>query len=79
MAAPAAEYQAQQATLSAALAAQVAHAWAALLDTSRLRATIPVLAAAAAALVARYGQVSAMLAAQYYEAARLDAGVAGRF
>ena len=79
MAAPAAEYRAAQATLTSALAVQVAHAWAALLDTSRLRASIPVLAAAAAALVARYGQVSAMLAAQYYEAARLDAGVAGRF
>jgi len=79
VAAPAAEYRAAQAALGAALAVQVAQAWAVLLDTSRLRATIPVLAAAVAALVHRYGQVSALTAAGYYEAARLEAGVAGRF
>lgn len=75
---PAADYQQAQGTLSGALAVQVAQAWA-LLDVTRLAATIPHLAAATAALVHRYGTAVAGEAARYYSAARLDAGVAGRF
>lgn len=79
MAATADDYQAAQVTLAAALARQVAHALSALLDVSRLKLTLPQLSAAIAALVHRYGQAQALAAVEYYQAARLEAGVAGKF
>lgn len=77
--AAATDYQAATEALSAALARQVAAAWHGLLNVSRLKLTLPQLSAAVAALVHRYGQASALIAVRYYETARLEAGIAGKF
>lgn len=73
------EQQQAQASLAVALAAEVAAAWRALLDTAALARTIPDLAAVLAALVRQYGSASAAIAAEYYRAARAAAGVSGLF
>jgi hypothetical protein len=78
VAAPAIDHQAAQATLAAALQRQIAAAWH-LLDPHNLANTLPHLIAAVAALVNRYGQASAGVAADYYDAARAAAGIPGRF
>lgn len=74
---PAAEYQRQQAALSQGLTAQVSAAWDSLLVVGDLTASLPVLSAGIAALVARYGSASAGAAASYYRQARAAAGVKG--
>lgn len=78
MAQPSADHQAAQQAIADAFLEEFPHAWA-LLDVSRLAATLPHLIAAIAALVHRYGTASAAVAADYYETARRLAGVAGRF
>lgn len=50
-----------------------------LLNTSRLQATMPTWIDAVQQLVAQYGQASAALAADFYDAQREGAAVAGRF
>lgn len=77
--ATAAGQQAAQASLAVALAAEVAAAWRALLDTAALAKTIPDLSAVLAALVGQYGSASAAVAAEYYSAARAQAGVSGLY
>lgn len=76
--AQAAEYQRQQGVLADALGVQVGAAWA-LLDVPALKKTLPVYTAAVASLVQRYGNASAAVAADYYEAARAAAAVKGRY
>lgn len=78
-ASPQADYSANTAALDASLSQQVAQAWARLLDTSDLAASVPQLSAGIAALVHRYGSAQALAAAQYYRQVRELAGVAGRF
>lgn len=79
MATAAQEHQAAQASLAVALAREVAAAWQALLDVTRLTKTLPDLSAVLAALVGQYGSASAAVAADYYGAARLNAGVSGLY
>lgn len=79
MAPPAADHQAGQEALAAALIRQLVQAWNAILDTAHLKRSLPELSAAVAALVHRYGMASAAVAADYYDAARADAGVRGAF
>jgi hypothetical protein len=76
---PATEYQQNQANLADGLGAQLMAAWDTLLDVYALKKTLPVFTAAAAALVHRYGSASAGLAADFYDAARLAAGVKGSY
>lgn len=76
---PAASNQAVQSALAASLSAQVTAAWEALLDVQALQKTLPVLSAGIAALVQQHGSASAGAAAQYYDAARLAAGVKGSY
>jgi hypothetical protein len=75
----AAEHQAAQASLAAALAREVAAVWQALLNVAQLAKTLPDLSAVIAALVGQYGSASAAVAADYYGTARLNAGVSGLF
>ena len=75
----AAEQQTAQASLAVALAQEVAAAWQALLDVGELAKTLPDLSAVVAALVQQYGSASAAVAAEYYTAARADAGVSGLY
>jgi hypothetical protein len=71
------QHQAQQAALAAALAVAVAQAFGAL-DPTNLTGSIPKLQQAVAGLVARYGRMSATVAARFYRRERLAAGVTGR-
>jgi hypothetical protein len=75
----AADQQAAQASLAAAIAREVLAAWQALLDVAQLRKTIPDLSAAVAALAHQYGNASAALAVHYYETERAAAAVSGKF
>lgn len=70
--------QALQQALTATLATSMATAWG-VLNVADLAGSLPKYQAAVAALVYKYGQTSATLTARYYTAARLHAGVAGRF
>lgn len=76
---PTVAYEASQAALSASLMAQVERAWARLLHTADLRASLPKLSAGITALVHRYGSAQALAAAEYYLEARAAAGVTGKF
>jgi hypothetical protein len=78
-AASATDYQRQQSALADGLAVQVIAAWNALLDVRALKKTLPVFTAATASLVHRYGNASAAVAADYYDAARAAAGVTGTY
>lgn len=60
------------------MAREVAAVWH-LLDLQHLAETLPRFAAAVAALVHRYGTASATLAADFYDASRIAAGVRGTF
>lgn len=73
------EHQAAQATISAALARQLAAAWDSLLAVNDLKRSLPVLSAGIAALVQQYGSASAGVAADYYDAARAAAAVRGSY
>jgi len=74
----AADHQAAQTALAGSLTEQLAPLWP-LIQEDNLDATIPKYSLAVSALVQRYGQASAALAASYYEAARQSADVPGRF
>jgi len=50
-----------------------------LIDPARLQATVPTWIEAVTAVVARYSEVAATLAADFYDAQRVEAGVAGAF
>jgi hypothetical protein len=69
--------QASQSGLLLAIGPQLEAAWQ-LLDVADLERTLPRFKLAVAALVQRYGAASRTLAAQFYRAQRLSAGVGGR-
>jgi hypothetical protein len=73
-----AQQQAQQAALTALLVRALAGLWP-LIGLGDLHGSLPRYKAAVAALVYKYGQSSAALAAGYYQAVRTAAGVPGRF
>lgn len=72
------DQQGQQAALTSLLATGMGTAWG-LLDLTDLARTMPRYEAAVAALVYKYGQASAAVAARWYRTQRHDAGVTGRF
>lgn len=74
----AAEQQAAQAAIAEHLAHPVENAWR-LLTVADLRGTLPELVGAIAAVVQLYGLASATLAARYYEAERMQAGIRGTY
>lgn len=74
----AAEQQATQRSLAQLLFADLAAAWR-VLDVARLRLSLPNYINAVTALAQQYGQASALLAADYYEATRELAGVTQPF
>lgn len=78
MPAPAVEHQDEQAGLVVLFLRELMRLWP-LLDLQRLASTKPTWTAAAAGLASRYGAASASLAADYYDAERVAAGVGGRF
>lgn len=78
MPSPAAEHQKAQATLVELLVRELVKAWR-LLQVDNLRESMPSFVSAVAALVDQYGQASGALAADFYDAERKAARIAGRF
>jgi hypothetical protein len=72
------QQQARQAALTALLATAMLKIWP-LIDLSDLKGSLPRYEAAVTALVHKYGQSSAVLAARFYQQERAAAGIAGRF
>lgn len=70
--------QAQQQALTGMLGTALLSAWA-LIDLHDLAGTLPKYQQAVTALVAKFGQGSAVIAAKFYRDERAAAGVAGKF